>query len=83
MFMKRKEKKLSVLIASMKFPENHICRNISKMFMKAKEITNVKTVEKNILTRKTSANISNEYMEIMLEINNALSVVHYFLPKKY
>ena len=60
----------------------HTCKDILGLFMKAKEITNVNTVEKNMLIRKASALISNQFM-ITSEMNNAISVENYFSPKKF
>ena len=52
------------------------------MFMKAKEITNASTVEKNMQIRKTSVVISKAVM-IISEMNNAINVENYFSPKKF
>ena len=60
----------------------HTCKNITGLFMKAKETTNANTAEKNTLIKKASVVISNENM-IMSEMNNAISVENYFSPKKF
>ena len=60
----------------------HTCKNITGLFMKAKETTNVNTAEKNTLIKKASVVMSNENM-IMSEMNNAISVENYFSPKKF
>ena len=52
------------------------------LFMKAKEITNANTAEKNILKIKASKFISNVIM-IMSEMNNAINAENYFSPNKF